>query len=161
MAPAESIEAAEQSAKSDTLFRLIYKSRSKIPAEKRDSELSDIFRVARRNNAEKGITGALLLYADWFTQTLEGDEAAVRTLFARIATDERHDSIEVREEGAASERIFSRWAMAQVAEHGESDVPLIATTTVVAEAAGRHSTPEQDRVLTLMRDATRCYGKGY
>lgn len=67
MAPAESIEAAEQSAKSDTLFRLIYKSRSKIPAEKRDSELSDIFRVARRNNAEKGITGALLLYADWFT----------------------------------------------------------------------------------------------
>ena len=161
MAPAESTEAAEQSSKSDTLFRLIYKSRSKIPENKRDSELSDIFRVARRNNAEKGITGALLLYDDWFTQTLEGDEGAVRALFARIAKDDRHDSVEVQEQGVASTRVFSRWAMAQVAEHGECDIPLIATTTGVAEAAARSSTSEQDRVLALMRNATRGYGKGY
>ena len=51
--------------------------------------------------------------------------------------------------------------MAKVGEHGEPDIPLIATKNGVAEAAARGSTPEQERVLNLMRDSTRGYGRGY
>jgi Sensors of blue-light using FAD len=149
---------AEKKATSGTIFRLIYKSRSQVPADKRDIELGNIFRVARAKNAAQGITGALLLYDDWFAQTLEGDEAAVRSLFARIQQDPRHDAVQVREEGMVATRVFSRWAMAKVGEHGEPDIPLLATTNGVAEAAGRASTPEQDRVLAVMRETTRGYG---
>ena len=144
----------------DMPFRLIYRSRSKVAEANRDAELSNIFRVARRKNAELGITGALLMYHDWFAQTLEGEERAVRALYARIEKDPRHDTVEMLEDGFVASRVFARWAMAEVAEHGEPDIPLIATTTGVTEAASRHTTPEQDRVLAIMRDATRGYGRG-
>ncbi len=152
---------AEKPKASATVFRLIYKSRSRVAASDRESELGKIFSVARRKNAAQGITGALLQYDDWFAQTLEGDEGAVRKLFAVIEKDERHDDVDVREEGVVNERVFARWSMAKVGEHGEPDIPLIATKNGVAEAAARGSTPEQERVLTLMRDSTRGYGRGY
>lgn len=145
----------------ETTFRLIYRSRSLLPAASREADLGAIFRVARVNNAAKGITGALLLYDDWFAQALEGDETAVRGLFADIEKDRRHNAVEIIEQGTVDARVFARWAMAKVAEHGEPDIPLIATTSGVAEAAGRSATSQQERVLANMRDATRGYGKGY
>ena len=144
----------------EAVFRLIYRSRSKISAADHDTELGNILRAARSNNAAMGITGALLIYDNWFAQTLEGEEGAVRSLYAHIAQDKRHDSIEVREEGLVGIRVFSRWAMAIVGEHHESDIPLVATATGIAAGGAWHSTPEQERVLDIMRDATRGYGRG-
>ena len=161
MTPAETASSHHKPKASDTVFRLIYKSRSRVPAENRETELGKIFSVARRKNAAQGITGALLLYDDLFAQTLEGEEGAVRSLFAAIEKDDRHDAVEVREQGVAESRVFARWSMAKVGEHGEPDIPLIATKNGVAEAAARGSTPEQERVLNLMRDSTRGYGRGY
>ena len=142
------------------IFRLIYRSRSKIAVEHLDAELGNILRVARTNNAAQGITGALLVYDNWFAQTLEGEEGAVRKLYAHIAADKRHDSVELREEGAVGVRVFSRWAMALVGEHGEPDIPLAATTAGTTPAQARHTTSEQDVILNVMRDATRGYGRG-
>ena len=157
---------AETAATSDkailpvAIFRLIYRNHSRIPATGFEAELGSILRVAGARNGESGITGALLVYDDWFAQTLEGDESAVRGLFAKIAADPRHDTVELRQEGIVPSRVFSRWAMAMVAEHGNPDIPLTATAAGVTEAGARHSTPDQERILGLMRDATRGYGRG-
>jgi Sensors of blue-light using FAD len=142
------------------VFRLIYRSKSLIPAERLDEELGSILRAARHKNAERGITGALLLYDDWFAQTLEGDEGAVRAIYQHIAKDKRHTSVQLREEGVTGARVFSRWAMAMVGEHGSPDIPLTATASGTTEAGARHTTTEQERILDIMRDATRGYGRG-
>ncbi len=135
-------------------FRLIYRSRNRIPAERRKVELGELFLVARSNNKKQRITGALLLRDDWFVQTLEGDETAVRSLYAHIETDPRHDSVSLLETGMVSERVFARWSMAKVAEGGEPDIPLIANTTGISSAASRGTTPAQESVLDIMRAAT-------
>lgn len=144
----------------EPIFRLIYRSRCRIPAETLDVELGSILRGARMKNAAAGISGALLLYDNWFAQTLEGAEGPVRSLYAKIAADPRHDSIELREQGMAPARVFPRWSMAMVGEHGEHDIPLMATPTGTAAGAARTSTPEQELVLSRMRDTTRGYGRG-
>lgn len=144
-----------------TTFRIVYRSRNKIPAQEREEQLGNIFRVALPNNRSQGICGALLMWGDWFAQTLEGDEAAVRELFARIEVDQRHEKVEVIESGPVDEPVFARWAMAKVGEHREADIPLIATATGITEASGRKATENQEKVLTKMRDATRAFGAGY
>ena len=68
----------------ETVFRLIYRSKSKLAAEKLDTELGNILRIARAQNTGLGTT----------------------------------------------------------------------------EAANRNTTPEQEKILTVMRDATRGYGLG-
>ncbi len=161
MTPAETAPATDNTKAPEAVFRLIYKSRSRVPSADRETELGKIFSVARRKNTAQGITGALLLYEDWFAQTLEGEEGAVRKLFAVIENDSRHNDVEVREQGVVDARVFARWSMAKVGEHGEPDIPLIASKTGVAEAAARGSTPEQERVLDVMRDSTRGYGRSY
>ena len=68
-------------------FRLMYRSRDLIPADRRKVELGHLFTEARSNNKKLGITGALLLSEDRFVQVLEGEEDAVRTLFTHIERD--------------------------------------------------------------------------
>jgi hypothetical protein len=139
-----------------SVFHLMYRSRSTIPDERRKVELGVLFGVARSTNKAHGITGALLCVDDCFVQVLEGEEAAVQSLFEHIARDDRHDDVAVLETGPIPERVFSRWAMAKVAADGEPDIPLIAHRDGIAPAAGRRTTPEQDRVLDVMRDAARA-----
>ena len=161
MSQADMVKADGPSAARGPVFRLIYRSRSLVPPDKQDRELGNILRGARVANAAQGITGALLIYDNWFAQTLEGPEAAVRALYEKISRDKRHDSVELRDQGVVKERVFSKWAMARVSEHGDPDIPLMASAEGVVVAATRPSTPEQDRVLDVMRDATRGYGRGY
>jgi hypothetical protein len=136
-------------------FRLIYRSRSRILAQQRKAELGKLFSAARSNNKKLGLTGALLTDGDWFAQVLEGDEATVRALFAKIEKDGRHERITVVESGLAGGRVFSRWAMAKVAADGEPDIALIAHADGISPAASRGTTPEQESVLAVMRAATR------
>jgi len=137
-----------------SVFRLIYRSRSKIPAERRRAELGTLFSIARSNNKKQQITGALLIYGDWFAQVLEGPEAPVRALYDTIESDPRHENVSVIQSGPA-ERLFARWAMARVSADGEPDIRLIAHTDGIAPAMNRPTTPEQEAVLDIMRAATR------
>jgi len=137
------------------IFRLMYRSHNRISLEHRKTELGKLFSVARKNNKELNITGALLIWDDSFVQTLEGEENAVRALFATIERDGRHDHISVLEEDMVPDRVFSRWAMARVSEDGEPDIPLIANTGGIAPAASRGTKPEQKSVLEIMRAAAR------
>ena len=142
-------------------FRLIYRSHSLLPDGGKDAAgLAAILKQARAGNAERGITGALMLYDDWFAQVLEGPQAAVETLFARIKQDPRHNSIRLYDAGTVPARLFGKWAMAVVAEHHEPDMPMVATTGGLAQGAPWKVTLEQEAILTQLRDLTRGYGRG-
>jgi hypothetical protein len=134
-------------------FRLMYRSRSQIPAERSRAELGALFTQARSNNKKRGITGALLLTGTCFVQVLEGDEADVRGVYTRISGDPRHDSVTLIESGTVDERVFARWAMARVSQDDEPDIPLIAHQSGITSAAGHRTTLEEDRLLDVMRAA--------
>ena len=133
-------------------FRLIYRSRSRIPDEQRSSALADIFGVARSKNKQTGITGALLVTDHWFVQALEGDESAVQRLYEHIRDDARHDEVTVIESTAVDERVLSRWAMAEVSKLGHADIPLHVTEGQIHSAARQPLTREQSAVLKAMRN---------
>jgi len=139
----------------ESTFRLIYRSRNKIPEEQRKAELGQLFSAARSNNKQQHITGALLIQGDWFAQVLEGDEVAVSALFADIEIDPRHEDVSVIESGPAGPRVFARWAMARVSADGQPDIPLIAHEDGISPAAGRGTTPDQEAILAIMRQAIR------
>jgi hypothetical protein len=137
------------------VFRLIYRSRSRIPAAERKQELGVLFTDARSRNKTRSVTGALLVSGDWFVQVLEGEEPTVRALFAGIERDGRHDSVTLLETGTVGERVFARWSMARVGEEGQADIPLIAHRDGISPAAGRGTTQAQEQLLDVMRDAVR------
>ena len=141
----------------DVVYRLIYRSRNVIPEPERRAELGRLFSAARSHNKEQRITGALLLLDDCFVQTLEGDEEQVQALLARIRADARHEALEVLETGLVDGRVFGRWSMAKVAdERDQPDLPLIALVKGITPAAPRgDSTPDQEAVLQVMREAAR------
>jgi len=139
----------------ESTFRLIYRSRNKIPADQRKAELGRLFTAARSSNKRQHITGALLIQGDWFAQVLEGNEVAVGALFADIRKDPRHEDVSVIESGPAGSRVFARWAMARVSVDGQPDIPLIAHEEGISPAAGRGTTPDQEAILDIMRRATR------
>jgi Sensors of blue-light using FAD len=149
----------EPMAAADTCYRLIYRSHSRL-AEGDQSGLAEILKTARTRNADLGVTGALMLYDDWFAQVLEGPQAVVETLYARIKADTRHDNVRLNEAGPAPRRLFGKWAMAVVAEHNEPDMPMVATTGGLAQGAPWKISLEQEAILTRLRDLTRGYGRG-
>lgn len=91
------------------LHEIVYASRATGDTTRDD--LRAILASAHRHNAEVGITG-LLLYSDAsFLQVLEGDEGAVRSTFARIAEDPRHDGVRILADRDLVERRYPRWTM--------------------------------------------------
>ena len=147
--------APEQNA-SGPVFRLIYRSHSRIPEDERIEQLGAIFISARTNNRRLGVTGALVITEDAFAQVLEGEETAVRGLYESIAQDQRHDGVAVLEEGMVDARTFGRWAMARVSEDGGPDLRLLSNAAkgrIVAASPDAHVTSEQETVLAFMRDS--------
>ncbi len=92
------------------LIELLYVSRSRQRFD--DQALTELLRIARRNNQGHGITG-LLLYdgAGTFIQALEGEDEQVMRLFNRITTDERHDHVHVLGRQRLQQRSFPEWQM--------------------------------------------------
>lgn len=151
------MDSEDSGRESGEVFRLIYRSRSRILPASRKAELGTLFSVARSNNKKRSLTGALLVSGDWFAQVLEGEEATVRSLFSTIERDGRHERISILAEETVPGRMFPRWAMARVSADGEPAIRLIAHQDGISPAAGRGTTPEQEQVqvLDVMREATR------
>jgi|tagenome__1003787_1003787.scaffolds.fasta_scaffold19962015_2 hypothetical protein len=138
------------------VFRLVYRSRSRLAPGAAESELGDIFTTARKNNRQLDITGALLTNDGDFAQTLEGDETAVRDLYERIRRDTRHEDVVLLETQTVSDRTFGRWAMAKVGEDGGPDIRLLSNAdkrSIVAAGPDPHVTAEQASVLEFMRSS--------
>ena len=90
------------------LVQLIYVSR---PFGFDNATLNAILIAARANNPKYEITGALICRADMYLQLLEGDAAAVDSLFAQIIRDDRHLEVRTLYRKPATKRLFPEWAM--------------------------------------------------
>ncbi|MDQ3005260.1 MAG: BLUF domain-containing protein [Chloroflexota bacterium] len=75
------------------------------------SELKTILLVARGNNAQLSVTGMLLYISRSFFQVLEGDEATLAELFARISLDPRHGNVTRIIHEPIAQRAFGDWTM--------------------------------------------------
>ncbi len=91
------------------MFYIVYVSVAAESISKDD--LLDILAKSRRANADAGITGMLLYRDGNFMQALEGEEEAVRDLYARIRRDPRHLGIVTLVEGEREDRCFGDWSM--------------------------------------------------
>ena len=93
-------------------YQIIYSSDATIPMQTDD--LEDLLEQARERNAQRGITGALVYVDGIFLQILEGDAGTLKSLMARIASDLRHESVTVLQEGDVPSPRFSDWTMAYI-----------------------------------------------
>ena len=91
------------------MFQLVYVSTATVSFS--DDDLTALLEKSRTNNRPKWITGMLLHHAGCFLQVLEGEEAAVRALAARIANDPRHGQFVVLHEEHTDQRLFPDWSM--------------------------------------------------
>jgi hypothetical protein len=91
------------------MFFLVYVSSATRPFSGED--LRALLATCRKNNAELGVTGMLLYKDGNFMQVLEGDEGAVRGLYARIAEDTRHGGEMTLQQGFTEGRQFPDWSM--------------------------------------------------
>lgn len=89
------------------LGRIIYTSTSLCQTE----DIPQILERSRTLNAQSGVTGALFLYEGKFLQYLEGDEAAIETVYERILKDRRHTDCRQIDCRLISVRIFNDWSM--------------------------------------------------
>ena len=73
--------------------------------------VDDILAVSQRNNADVGVTGALMFDAGCFGQILEGDRMQLESTLERIQRDERHGDISVLAFEPITARTFAGWSM--------------------------------------------------
>ncbi|MEO7214358.1 BLUF domain-containing protein [Mucilaginibacter sp.] len=92
------------------MFYLIYSSYATQPLN--DEDLKDLLDKARRRNIFKSVTGVLFYFEGKFIQLIEGEENAVKLLYAAIYNDPRHRNLQLHKEGAISKRNFPDWTMA-------------------------------------------------
>ncbi|MBT9312923.1 BLUF domain-containing protein [Leptothoe kymatousa] len=96
------------------IFSIAYFSKSSIKGSINDvaREIESILTLARSNNKEQGITGALLYSGGYFSQVIEGPMDAVEDLFETIQNDPRHTDVSVLHFNPIPNRSFSDWSMA-------------------------------------------------
>ena len=75
------------------------------------SDLEDIHRTAREQNALDGVTGLLVFNGTHFLQIIEGAEEAIAELVAKLRRDPRHTGFEIRDQRKVETRSFPDWSM--------------------------------------------------
>lgn len=136
------------------IYQLIYS--SEAAANLTDSDLEDLLHDSRRDNAERGVTGALMFVDRVFVQVLEGSRAAVEALMAKIERDPRHHSVTVFHETEAEERVFDSWQMAfinpdSVAISRWAGLPGVGSMEEIVAALDQHP----DRVPAVLGKIVR------
>ncbi len=94
------------------LYELIYVSvatRAMSPA-----DLKSLLDAARQKNAQRNITGLLVYHHGEFMQLLEGGKEEILSVYHKVATDERHQQVNLMWNGPIQERSFADWEMAFV-----------------------------------------------
>jgi hypothetical protein len=115
----------------ESTYHVLYRSRAaQAPTE---ADLQALLEWSRTYNAHHHITG-LLLYCDGrFVQLIEGPEATVRALYARIQQDTRHTQVVTLSDGPSPQRWFADWHMA----FGQVDAPELHEVLGVVETQKR------------------------
>lgn len=98
--------------------QFVYASTSKIGFAR--TKLEAILETSRRYNAANAITGLLWTDGKRFAQILEGSDAAIDELMARIRIDPRHHELVELSDRQIDQREFGDWTMALRDETGAS-----------------------------------------
>jgi len=75
------------------------------------TDLDDILRASRRNNARLGITGILLYRGGNIMQVLEGEAEPLEQIFQVIRADPRHTGVIKLIDREVAKRDFEFWSM--------------------------------------------------
>lgn len=100
-----------------------------------DPDLDSVLMASRRNNARDGVTGLLFYDGKRFLQALEGEEATVGRVFARIQADPRHHALVVLSRRAIIGREFGDWSMAHAEPGVGADAMMDRVGRLVSNAA--------------------------
>jgi len=76
-----------------------------------DVDIELLLRISRERNQRKHITGLLLYCERSFFQLLEGEEETVEDVFAKIASDRRHNHVTRLFTARVQKRAFENWNM--------------------------------------------------
>jgi hypothetical protein len=76
------------------------------------ANLAVILSESQRNNAGRGLTGALAAHGDRYIQVVEGQPEALDGLLRRLENDPRHRDIRLMHREPVEERMFADWTMA-------------------------------------------------
>lgn len=104
-----------------------------------DDDVRRILATAAHHNAQHGVTGALLAYAGYFLQVLEGAATAVDETFERIRADPRHQGVRLIERSEIDTPHFVSWSMRRVPAPRAQDRAVTDFLGVLARGAD----PEQ------------------
>lgn len=91
------------------IFRLTYLSQPVKPFT--DEDFDDIESKSIAANNARDVTGLLIVHDDRILQILEGREAAVRELYAKIEADRRHTITKLVSTVEDEERLLLTWSM--------------------------------------------------
>lgn len=113
-----------------------------------DAAVDEIIETSQRNNAASGITGLLFYNNRNFLQLVEGEDAALKSLMARIASDPRHSGIVVLDNSMIGARNCEGWAMRRFMT---SEDVAARRFTVLSELPGSLSEPVRDIILNFAK----------
>ena len=82
-----------------------------------DEAIDELLERSKRNNATRGITGAMIYANGYFMQLIEGPQIAIDELYSAIEADPRHEVLSLLRNQEIKDRHFSDWAM----EYRDSD----------------------------------------
>ncbi len=137
--------------KTELLLRLMYSSVS--APEMTPQALGQIFEVAERNNQRDHITGALIANARLNIQYLEGPQAAVRALWAKIQRDPRHHSIvQLYELELKAPRLFPQWSLLRGQASKQEMLAMVRSAYLLADAADRPEWAQSIGPLMILLD---------
>lgn len=132
------------------LYRLVYVSRSTLPAAEAEDIVRSIVETSQQSNELKNITGALLFTGEAFAQALEGEEADIKALMESVSRDPRHEDVIVGDGRPLVQRHFGNWGMGYWGrtQHASNLISEVRTSTGSAERF-----ISADRLMRFMKDA--------
>jgi hypothetical protein len=133
------------------MYRIIYKSRSRVPLDW--DIVRDILHTSEAYNESHGITGVLLASNTHFLQVLEGNYEEVNSAFMRIVCDERHTEIRLVAFSIIDARLFGGWGMRGIGAFDfNKDLEQQLIAKYGEEEGGIHFPLEEWQVLAMISD---------
>jgi len=133
------------------MYRIIYKSRSKVPLNW--EIVTDILHTSETYNESHGITGVLLASNTHYLQVLEGHYEDVNEAFMRIVRDERHTDIRLVGFSIIDARLFGGWGMRGIGAFDfNKDIERQLMEKYGEEDGGIHFPLEEWQALAMLND---------
>lgn len=133
---------------SHDLIHRIYASTATQPFD--EAQLAQLLHLARRRNAQLGLTGMLLYAEGSFFQVLEGSPEAVDGLYERIERDPRHGDVVCIVREPITHRSFDAWTMGFVNASARDLSGLVGTGALLGGVGAGRARIDAGRARRLL-----------